>query len=955
MRPRSLGLFRQLCVVALILSVCAASLGFVWSQYQANRFRGMTLRVGAEEAPPYFEFGKDGAVSGLIPDILNEAAQRLGITLVWIPVRDKTPEQAVGSEVELWPALHPSPELRERFHLTKPWLDSGYLMITREQDGWNSQGDLANKPIAFQDTDFNTGALKELYPTSPAVPESSDVKAFTAVCRHQAGAALVDSRIGEYLVLHRPRGCESTDLHLRYENSLAPELDVMSTKEIATVADALRDELARTVSSQALDGESDKWAPLSTTESRSLAALRRYEEDKREMILGLLAFTVIGVFLFLENRNIKKTARLVAEAERRYHELFDSNPLPSWVYDADTRKFLAVNDAAVRHYGYSHEEFSRMTLDEISQREMMCVDGSDPETGSGCHRKSSGEEMLVQLSAHDITFAGKPARIVTITDVTERMQLEKEVKLANVELKQAKELAESANQAKNAFLANISHEIRTPMNAIIGMTSVVLDTELTSDQRECLNLVRVSADGLMTIINDLLDFAKIESGKLSLDPIVFNLEDALSDTVKALAVEAQRKGLELAYQMQNEIPEMVCGDVGRVRQVITNLIGNAIKFTQYGDVLVRVTNESWRADEVLLHFMVSDTGIGIAPDVQTRIFDPFIQADASVSRRYGGTGLGLTISARIVEMFGGRIWVESEPGKGSTFHFTAKFGISEEHAQKPAPAPIGLRGLPVLIIDDNATSRRILRDALACWEMKVSMAATTEEGIALYRDAIAAGLPYELIIVDTLLPDGDGFYFADRIRQTQPSHKDNIILLSAAGQRGDAARCRETGIAGYLSKPVKRSDLLACILGVLGKTQQSGTTAALVTRHSLRESPIRVLLAEDSMVNQRVAVALLERQGHSVTAVSNGLDAVKALENENFDVVLMDVQMPVMDGFQATAAIRQKEKPRGTRVRIIALTAHAVNGYKEQCLSAGMDGYITKPFRPEELYHSLVA
>jgi len=696
-------------------------------------------------------------------------------------------------------------------------------------------------------------------------------------------------------------------------------------------------------------------------QARSRLSLPYSQGNELPLWLALIGLVLVAATLYGQRRRLNQTQQRLADAEHRYHELFNSNPLPAWMYDLDTHRFLAVNSAAARHYGYSREEFSRLTFDEISQSEIMCVEGCGREkgchveNGSARHRKKNGDEILVRISSQNTTFAGRKARLVSILDVTERARREQHFKDTIAELTAAKELAESANAAKSAFLANISHEIRTPMTAIIGMTALTLETDLTPDQRECVDLVRVSADGLLTLMNDLLDFAKIESGKLELDPIAFNIEDAISDAVKVLAIAAQRKGLEVACQIQKDVPDTLWGDVGRLRQVITNLLGNAVKFTQRGDIVVRVTLESCAENQACLHFSVSDTGIGIAPQVQAQIFKSFTQADPSISRLYGGTGLGLTIAKPIVEMFGGAIWVESEPGRGSTFHFTAKLGIVDTPAPKALPKPIGIRGLSVLVVDDNAAARGIVRDTLADWEMNVITAENADQAIEAYRHSHAAGKPYEVIIVDTAMSDGDGFRFADRIRQLPAPSPANIVLLTAAGQRGDAARCREAGISGYLSKPVRRSDLLACILTVTGKQPQAGVPLPLVTRHSLRESPLRILLAEDSPVNQRLAVRLLEREGHSVVVANNGFEAVRVLDSEAFDVVLMDVQMPVMNGFEATAAIREKEKQCGKHVRIIALTAHALKGWREQCLSAGMDGYLTKPIRPEELYHSLAA
>ncbi len=955
MHSRRFGSLAKLVITAvLVCSVAIAGL-ILWSNHRLQRFRGTMLRVGADDRPPYYHFGKDGTVEGLVPDLVNAAAGHLGITLIWIPVRDQTPDAAVGTEVDLWPALHYTAERGSRFHITRPWLDSGNFLLTREPEFASPPAFLESPRIAYYRSSFNVTNVARLYPGSRPVEKNTVAEAVSALCLDAADAAFIDSRVGEYFLLHRPNGCESTSFQVRYVHNVATQMSLMSTKQTAAIADALGDEVARTLNTQALSAELDKWAPISAAETRSLLARRRHEEDQREKFFVVAVFMAIAGLLSWDNFRVRKAAARLAEAEYRYRQLFDSNPLPAWVYDVETCAFLAVNKAATQHYGYSHEEFLSMELLQISQGETMCGEGSGPQTGSGCHRKQNGDEILVHISAQEIMFAGRKACIATVVDITERSRLEQELKNANTELKAAKEAAEAASEAKSAFLANISHEIRTPMNAIIGMTGVVLDTQLTSDQRDCLDLVRLSADGLMTLINDLLDFAKIESGKFALDPIAFNLEEALSDAVKMLAAAAQRKGVEIACHVENEVPEMFWGDVGRVRQVITNLIGNAIKFTEKGEIVVRVATEGIVSGEAALRFSISDTGIGISPEVQRQIFDPFTQADASITRRYGGTGLGLTISSRIVEMLGGRIWVESEVGKGSTFHFTARLGVLEAPAQRPLPKAVGIRGLRVLAIDDNATASRILHQTLTGWEMSVDSVPSAPKALDAQRNALASGAAYELVLVDSPMASGDVFEFAMRLCEIPANPPSPIIVLSAAGQRGDAARCREVGIAAYLSKPVRRSELLACILTVLGKQPQAGLPAPLVTRHSLRESPLRILLAEDSQVNQRLAVRLLEREGHSVVVANNGLEAVKALEDQHFDVVLMDVQMPVMDGFEATAAIRESEKQSGTRVRIIALTAHAMRGYREQCLSAGMDGYITKPISPEELYHSLVA
>lgn len=512
--------------------------------------------------------------------------------------------------------------------------------------------------------------------------------------------------------------------------------------------------------------------------------------------------------------------------------------------------------------------------------------------------------------------------------------------------------AESANAAKSEFLANMSHEIRTPMNAILGLTGLLQEGPLASEQRELVNIIRNSADGLIGIVNDLLDFSKIEAGKLTVDPIIFNLDDALGDVLKLLAPRAQEKDLELVCHIDPQIPDLLNGDISRLRQIVVNLLGNAIKFTDRGEIVLTAKAAPRDGDSLELHFAVADTGIGIAPGKLNQIFEPFTQADGSIQRRYGGTGLGLTISARLAELLGGRLWAESEVGTGSTFHFTVTFAPAGPDATV-IRRPVELENMNVLVADGNAASRRFLQDSLAHWRMGVTLADSHATALAAIQTALDSGNPYSVVILDMHLPGADGFEGAAAIcNQTGPEHT-KIIVLSSAGQRGDGARCKELGIAGYLTKPIKRSELRECILAVLGTELPDGTPPQLVTRHSIRELPRRILLAEDNPVNQKLAVALLKKQGHTVVIANNGREAVEALEREQFDVVLMDVQMPVMDGFEATSEIRQKEHGSRKRARIIAMTAHAMKEDRERCLAAGMDGYISKPISPQQLYAAI--
>jgi signal transduction histidine kinase/CheY-like chemotaxis protein/NO-binding membrane sensor protein with MHYT domain/HPt (histidine-containing phosphotransfer) domain-containing protein len=567
-------------------------------------------------------------------------------------------------------------------------------------------------------------------------------------------------------------------------------------------------------------------------------------------------------------------------------------------------------------------------------------------------QRKDGSYLTVINRAHIVrTPDGTPVRAIgAMMDISER-------KRAEQALHDARDAAQAANRAKSEFLANMSHEIRTPINGVMGMLDLALDTDLSAEQREYLRVAQASAESLLTVINDILDFSKIEAGKLELAPETFRLRDALGDTIRTLALRAEQKGLELALSVESDVPEALHGDVNRLRQVVVNLVGNAIKFTERGEVVVTVDTVPHEAGsapatpgDVTLHVAVSDTGIGIPHDKQRVIFEAFTQADSSTTRQYGGTGLGITISAQLVALMGGRIWVESAPGEGSTFHFTVRLGRRATAVSTPVAAHRGaLAGMSVLIVDDNATNRRILEQTVIGWQMRPTLVAGGAEAIAALETAQRSGTPFQLVLLDARMPMMDGFDVAEAISRRTELAGATVMMLSSSGEHANVSRCAALGIASYLTKPVKSSHLLEAILSVLQTSPRASHAAAPSETVLQATRGLRILLAEDNPVNQTLTVAVLKKRGHVTTVAENGRLAVEAHARERFDVVLMDVQMPEMGGFEATAAIRERERTTGARTPIIALTARAMTGDRDQCLAAGMDAYLAKPIRAAEL------
>ena len=747
---------------------------------------------------------------------------------------------------------------------------------------------------------------------------------------------------------------------------------------------------------QALTHPDDLEADLDQARRLLAGAIRTYQMEKRYLHKdGHVVWILLSVSLvrdaggrpqhFISQvQDVTERRRVEAElraSEQRTRLLLESSGEGIYGIDPEGRCTF-INRAAAELLGGPPEAFLGRNMHDVIHHSH--ADGA-PYPVADCRifravqvrtacRESGEVFWRHDGAAFPVEYTARPlldgaevrGAVITFTDITAR-------KAAEAELHRAKEAAEQASRAKSDFLANMSHEIRTPMNGVLGMTELALDTDLTDLQREYLTTVRGSAQSLLTILNDILDFSKVEAGKLDLEAVTFAPREILADGLRGLAPRAQHKGLELVVSVDPAVPEYLVGDAGRLQQVLVNLVGNAIKFTVAGEVVVSVglpiadcrlqidQTENPAASFDLqsaicnLQFSVRDTGIGIPADKQRMVFDAFAQADSSTTRKYGGTGLGLAISRRLVALMGGRLWVESTPGVGSTFHFTARLGIGQGSGVFSGFADVSaLAGLPVLVVDDNATNRRLLEQILSGWGVRPTLAADGPAALAALRNATRRGEPFPLVLLDVHMPEMDGFTLARQIKDSPELASPAVVLLTSGGDGADLARCRELGIAACLMKPVKQSALLSALLTALGRPAAPARQRGQSVGESSAAAPgLRVLLAEDNAVNQLVAVRTLAKEGHTVVVADNGLQVLARLEHDDFDVLLLDVQMPEMDGFEAARAVRAREAGTGRRLPIIAVTAHALKGDRERCLDAGMDGYLSKPIRRAELRAAL--
>jgi two-component system sensor histidine kinase/response regulator len=673
----------------------------------------------------------------------------------------------------------------------------------------------------------------------------------------------------------------------------------------------------------------------------SMAMLVLHRRSHASLVLQVMA-----------NQRLAASEASAAREHAHLSALFASAPVATAVVTADG-VVEDVNPRFETMFGYAAEEARGKRLNDLivpeSGREQATrLDGTvlrgETLVVEVERRRKDGEPVQVRASAARVEGGGQTGLFVLYEDITDEVR-------ALAALREAKETAERVAQMRSAFLANMSHEIRTPMNAVLGLTELLLDSELGPEQRRSLNLIQTSGETLLALLNDILDLSKIEAESLHLEAVPFDLPRLVDSTVSLLAVRARERGIELLTEFSGDMPEQVRGDPTRLRQVLTNLVGNAVKFTHEGEVLVSA-KATRTGDRASVRFAVRDTGIGISEEQREAIFQPFRQADLSMARKYGGTGLGLTIAQRLVAMMGGVLEVRSELGRGSEFFFTVDVAV-EAAAPPPLPSPetVPLKGTRILVVDDSQSNRRIVRGLLSSVGVTVGEASSADEGLGALHRAALAGTPFALAILDAQMPGRDGFELAQDVRSDQALRATRLMMLTSAGQRGDAQRCRELGIHGYLTKPVSRADLLDMVAGVLGRAEEEAPAGQeLVTRYRIQESRrhLAILLAEDNVVNQEVAASMLRKRGHQVDVVDTGRKAVERAAATRYDVVLMDIQMPEMDGIEATRAIRKL--PGSADLPVVALTAHALADERERCVSAGMNAFVTKPFKAFELF-----
>lgn len=920
---------------SLILLVLALLIGLlVFVLIPRPHYR--PIRVGIDEAPPYQMIAEDGHVQGVSVDMIGEAARRLHIPVTWVPTHLAPNEALERGLVDIWPAAAATKDRQRVFHFTRTWIRNNYCLVLLRPS--EARPLLSDAVIAELINPVHSQLVSRIFPNNPKLRETSRDAILQAVCRGDAKAGFMESRFLASALLDRPPGCENAALGVTMLPDARLGLSIVATREFAKTADDIRAQMDTLATEGLMAASLDRWSPFSSEETQSVFALQQSERMTRAMEYGLVGIT--AVLLLLIGQAVRTTV-----GERRYRELFQLNPFPSWIYDVKTLRFVSANNVAIKEYGYSRDEFRSMRITDIRPSDDVPrlthdIDehrDSMQHSGPWRHVRKNGTLLWVEITSREMSSSGGRLRLVIATDVTAQ-------KLQREELERAKEAAEVAMNAKSAFLANMSHEIRTPMNGVIGMTALLLETPLTPEQQRFVDTIYSSGEALLEVINDILDFSKIDAGKVELEQIEFDPHNLCEECLELVAIEAKRKGLELRASISDSVPDSLIGDPVRIRQIVLNLLSNAVKFTERGHVALALDARPLTQRECAIRCSIADTGIGVAAHTRDRLFQSFTQADSSTTRQFGGTGLGLTISKRLVEMMGGRIGVESELGAGSTFWFSLNVPIGKQG--NLASLKQQLSGKRILIVDDSDLHRAVARRYLEHAGVSVTEAASGIEAMASIAKAAFSNQPFALAILDLQMPGMDGFVLTRALR-SQPEAKTIPVLIVGSYRDTQAAEeARNLGVAGFLVKPVRR----AYFLEAAGRALAEKLTPNPPRQIPAADIPMtrNVLLVEDNPANQKVTLLFLARFGFNADLAQNGAEAVEAFAKKNYDLILMDCQMPGMDGFAATREIRSRES-QGKRTPIVALTANALDEEREKCFEAGMDDHLAKPFRKADL------